>query len=55
MPSATSSESEPVEIDGMATWAWSFIFMTEPLPYCRSIWLSAASSGCSRDPTCSTS
>ena len=32
----------------MATWAWSLIFMTEPLPYCRSIWLSAASRACSR-------
>src|SRR5512134_2592735 len=48
MPSATSSESAPVEIDGMETWAWSLIFMTEPLPYCRSIWLSAASRACSR-------
>ena len=32
MPSATSSESAPVEMDGMETWAWSLIFMTEPLP-----------------------
>jgi hypothetical protein len=32
MPSATSSDSDPVEIEGIATWAWSLIFMTEPLP-----------------------
>src|SRR5262245_40411122 len=48
IPRATSSESAPVEMDGMATWAWSLIFMTEPLPYCRSIWLNAASRACSR-------
>ena len=35
-------------MDGIETWAWSLIFMIEPLPNCRSIWLSAASSACSR-------
>jgi hypothetical protein len=28
-----SSENDPVEIEGIATWAWSPIFMTDPLPY----------------------
>ena len=44
MPSARSSESEPVETAPTETAARSFIFMTEPLPNCRSIWPSATSS-----------
>src|SRR5665213_2433970 len=47
-PSATSSESDPVETAPMATWAWSFIFMTAPLPNWRSICPNTVSSACSR-------
>src|SRR6185503_1396692 len=47
-PSATSSESEPVETAPIATWAWSFIFITAPLPNWRSICPSTVSSACSR-------
>ena len=44
MPSARSSASEPVETAPTETAARSFIFMTDPLPNCRSIWPSATSS-----------
>src|SRR5207249_12069585 len=37
-PSAMSRASEPVETAPVATWAWSFIRMKEPLPNWRSIW-----------------
>src|SRR5690242_17891359 len=47
-PSATSSDSDPVETAPIATWAWSFIFITAPLPYWRSICPSTVSSACSR-------
>src|SRR5689334_7856818 len=47
-PSATSSDSDPVETAPIATWAWSFIFMTAPLPNWRSICPSTVSSACSR-------
>jgi hypothetical protein len=49
MPSARSSESDPVEIDGIETWAWSLMRITDPLPNCRSICPSATSNACSRD------
>ncbi len=42
IPKAISSPSDPVEIAGMASRGWSPIFMTEPLPNWRSIWVSAA-------------
>jgi hypothetical protein len=46
MPSAMSRPSEPVEIASMSADCACFapIFMIEPLPKARSIWLSAASS-----------
>jgi len=31
-PERRSSESEPVEMAAIETCAWSFIFMTDPLP-----------------------
>ena len=48
MPSARSSESEPVEIAPTETCAWSLIFITAPLPKLRSICPRAVSSACSR-------
>src|SRR5690349_18865607 len=48
IPSARSSESDPVETAPIATWAWSFMRITEPLPNWRSIWPSAVSRACSR-------
>src|SRR5881394_270712 len=48
IPSARSSASEPVEIAPMETAARSFIFITAPLPNCRSIWPRATSRACSR-------
>ena len=40
--------SDPVEIAPIGTWAWSLIFMTEPLPNCRSICPRATSRASSR-------
>ena len=48
IPSARSSDSEPVEIAPIETCAASFIFITAPLPNCRSICPSATPSACSR-------
>src|ERR1051326_8717591 len=48
MPSARSSESEPVETAPTDTAARSFIFITAPLPKFRSICPRAVSSACSR-------
>ncbi len=48
MPSAMSSDSAPVGMDSTSIEDFSPIFMTEPLPYCFSIWLSAISSAFSR-------
>src|SRR2546425_118546 len=39
MPIARSSESDPVETAPTETWPRSLIFMTEPLPNCRSVFL----------------
>src|SRR5260221_10507844 len=42
MPSAKSTEMEPVEIEGTACTGCPPSRMTEPLPNCFSIWLSVA-------------
>src|SRR5690606_19381489 len=44
MPSAVSSSSEPVGITGTTSATRSPMRMTEPLPYCFSIWVRAAES-----------
>src|SRR5690606_3046689 len=44
IPNATSSPSEPVDMQGMAARSESPIRITVPLPNCRSIWASAACS-----------
>src|SRR3546814_10156952 len=44
MPSALSSSSEPVGITGTTSATRSPMRMTEPLPYCFSIWVRAAES-----------
>ena len=47
MPSAKSTEIEPVEIDGTACTGWPPRRITEPFPNCFSIWLNARSTALS--------